>query len=81
MLAENSAAFTSPPGTSPAQSENEEKKPVSAEAPEQRDLFARAQRRKLPDERKSITHKFSVGVTRATSLSECTRREHQARSS
>ncbi len=32
-----------------------------AEAPEQRDLFARAQRRKLPDERKSITHKFSVG--------------------
>lgn len=32
-----------------------------AEAPEQRDPFARAQRRKLPDERKSITHKFSVG--------------------
>lgn len=37
------------------------KKPASAEAPEQRDLFARAQRRKLPDERKSIKHKFSVG--------------------
>jgi ribonucleoside-diphosphate reductase alpha chain len=33
----------------------------AAEAPEQQDLFARAQRRKLPDERKSITHKFSVG--------------------
>ena len=32
-----------------------------AEAPEQRDLFARARRRKLSDERKSITHKFSVG--------------------
>ena len=31
------------------------------EAPEQRDLFARAHRRNLPDERKSITHKFSVG--------------------
>lgn len=61
MLAENLAALAPSPGTSPAQSENEEKKPVSAEAPEQRDLFARAQRRKLPDERKSITHKFSVG--------------------
>ena len=33
----------------------------AAEVPEQRDLFARAQRRKLPDERKSITHKFSIG--------------------
>lgn len=61
MLAENLAALAPSPGTSSAQSENEEKKPVSAEAPEQRDLFARAQRRKLPDERKSITHKFSVG--------------------
>jgi ribonucleoside-diphosphate reductase alpha chain len=61
MLAENSAALASPPGASPEQSEKEEKKPLSAEAPEQRDLFIRAQRRKLPDERKSITHKFSVG--------------------
>jgi ribonucleoside-diphosphate reductase alpha chain len=34
---------------------------TSPEAPEQRDLFARAHRRKLSDERKSITHKFSVG--------------------
>jgi len=34
---------------------------TSPEAPEQRDLFARAHRRKLADERKSITHKFSVG--------------------
>ena len=40
----NSSDLTPSPGTSPAQSENEEKKPVSAEAPEQRDLFARAQR-------------------------------------
>jgi ribonucleoside-diphosphate reductase alpha chain len=35
--------------------------PSATETPEQRDLFPRAQRRKLPDERKSITHKFSVG--------------------
>jgi len=31
------------------------------EVPEQQDLFVRAQRRKLPDERKSITHKFAIG--------------------
>ena len=31
-----------------------------SDSPEQRDLFARARRRKLPDERKSVTHKFSV---------------------
>ena len=61
MLAENPAALASPPGASPAQGEKEEEKTVSAEAPEQRDLFARARRRKLPDERKSVTHKFSVG--------------------
>ena len=61
MLAENPAALASPPGASPAHGENDEKKPVSAEAPEQRDVFTRTQRRKLPDERRSITHKFSVG--------------------
>jgi hypothetical protein len=33
----------------------------SSRVPEQRDLFARAQRRKLPNEGKSIAHKFSVG--------------------
>src|SRR5216684_6028083 len=60
MLAENSAALALPPGASPEQSEREEKKDVS-EAPEQRALFVRAQRRKLPDERKSLTHKFSIG--------------------
>ena len=59
MIAE--ANLASPPGASPAQIEKEEKRPANAEAPEQRDLFARAQRRKLPDERKSITHKFSIG--------------------
>ena len=61
MRAENLAALAVPPGASPEQREREEKKGVCAEAPEQRDLFARAQRRKMPDERKSITHKFSVG--------------------
>jgi len=61
MLTGNSADLAPSAGTSAAQSENEQKKPVRAEAPEQRDLFARAQRRKLPDERKSITHKFSIG--------------------
>jgi ribonucleoside-diphosphate reductase alpha chain len=61
MQAGNSADLSPSPGASPAQSENEEKKPASADTPEQRDLFAHAQRRKLPDERKSITHKFSVG--------------------
>ena len=30
-------------------------------SPEQRELFVRTQRRKLPDERHSITHKFSLG--------------------
>src|SRR5467141_5395966 len=60
MLAENSAALAVPPGASPEQSEREEKKAVSG-APDQRDLFVRAQRRKLPDERKSVTHKFSIG--------------------
>jgi ribonucleoside-diphosphate reductase alpha chain len=46
----------------PVIEQNEAKEqPRGAEASEQRDLFARAQRRKLPDERKSVTHKFSVG--------------------
>jgi len=33
----------------------------SVPAPEQRELFPRAHRRKLPPERRSITHKFSIG--------------------
>src|SRR3974377_969555 len=33
----------------------------AAEAPVQRELFARTQREKLPVERDSVTHKFSVG--------------------
>jgi ribonucleoside-diphosphate reductase alpha chain len=36
--------------------------PAAAEnAPQQKELFDRARREKLPSERKSITHKFSVG--------------------
>ncbi|MGH9707335.1 MAG: vitamin B12-dependent ribonucleotide reductase, partial [Candidatus Acidiferrales bacterium] len=30
-------------------------------SPEQQELFARAKRRKLPNERNSLTHKFSIG--------------------
>lgn len=50
-----------PPDTPAVEQEKTKERPSSLEAPEQRDLFARAQRRNLPDERKSITHKFSVG--------------------
>ena len=41
------------------QEKSDDKSPIVA-APDQGDLFNRAQRRKLPAERKSITHKFSV---------------------
>jgi ribonucleoside-diphosphate reductase alpha chain len=58
---ENSTDLVTPTAVSPAQEEKEEKKPAGKETPEQKDLFVRAQRRKLPDERKSITHKFSIG--------------------
>jgi ribonucleoside-diphosphate reductase alpha chain len=50
-----------PSGDIPVVEQEKPKEHASAaEAPKQQDLFARAQRRKLPDERKSITHKFSV---------------------
>jgi ribonucleoside-diphosphate reductase alpha chain len=55
----NSTDLVTPTAVSPAQ--EEEKKEAGTETPEQKDLFVRAQRRKLPDERKSITHKFSIG--------------------
>ncbi len=58
---ENSTDLVTPTAVSPAQEEKEEKKPTGKETPEQKDLFVHAQRRKLPDERKSITHKFSIG--------------------
>jgi ribonucleoside-diphosphate reductase alpha chain len=50
-----------PSATPVVEREKQKEQPFAAEAPEQQDLFARARRRKLPDERKSITHKFSVG--------------------
>jgi ribonucleoside-diphosphate reductase alpha chain len=50
-----------PPNTPIVEQEKAKEQRSAAEAPEQQDLFARARRRKLPDERKSITHKFSVG--------------------
>ena len=43
-----------------ASGKKEEKKAAVME-PEQRELFARAQREKMPVERASVTHKFSVG--------------------
>jgi len=43
-----------------AAGKKEEKKAEVVE-PEQRELFARAQREKMPVERASVTHKFSVG--------------------
>lgn len=61
MQAGNSADLALPPDTARAQGEQKEKKPASGEIPEQEDLFIRARRRKLPDERKAITHKFSIG--------------------
>ena len=36
-------------------------KGVALNGDQQKDLFARAQRQRLPDERASVTHKFSVG--------------------
>jgi ribonucleoside-diphosphate reductase alpha chain len=53
-----------------ASGKKDEEKPAAAAAPaakleppspEQQELFARARRRKLPNERTSITHKFSIG--------------------
>src|SRR6266571_1087359 len=55
------SSSVSTPDTPVVQPERPKEQPSAAQSPEQRDLFARAQRRKLPDERKSITHKLSVG--------------------
>lgn len=61
MQTATSSDSVSPPDSPVVQPEEPKEQPHVPEAAEQRDLFARAQRRKLPDERKSITHKFSVG--------------------
>jgi ribonucleoside-diphosphate reductase alpha chain len=44
-----------------AGNKKEEKKAEAVGEPEQRELFPRAQREKMPVERASVTHKFSVG--------------------
>ena len=44
-----------------AGNKKEEKKAEAVAEPVQRELFARAQREKMPVERASVTHKFSVG--------------------
>lgn len=61
MQTANPTDLAQPPETPALGQDKSNQRPVAAEVPEQRDLFARAQRRKLPNERKSITHKFSVG--------------------
>src|ERR1700677_1226622 len=62
MATEDPANHASLPETPASEPDQREKSKISGvEVPEQRDLFVRAQRRKLPDERKSITHKFAVG--------------------
>jgi hypothetical protein len=58
-------------GTPAAKEEREEKKTLGPEVPEQPDLFVRAQRRKLPDERKSVTHKFSVAQANVWTQDVC----------
>jgi len=44
-----------------AGNKKDEKKAETVAEPEQRELFPRAQREKMPVERDSVTHKFSVG--------------------
>ena len=62
MAAEDPNRSASLPETPASDPDQGEKSKVSGvEVPEKRDLFVRAQRRKLPDERKSITHKFAIG--------------------
>jgi ribonucleoside-diphosphate reductase alpha chain len=61
MQAVTSTDPVSPAGLPAVQSDKSKEQPSAAGTPGQRDSFARAQRRKLPDERKSVTHKFSVG--------------------
>jgi ribonucleoside-diphosphate reductase alpha chain len=54
---EDEKAAAAPAKAAPAQTPAQ----PAAPGPEQQELFVRARREKLPSERKSITHKFSVG--------------------
>jgi ribonucleoside-diphosphate reductase alpha chain len=61
MPPEDATGRVSPPGTPATERDTgQTSKDRGVEVPEQRDIFVRAQRRKLPDERKSITHKFAI---------------------
>src|SRR6267143_26459 len=51
----------SQPLSAAGEADRAHEKTPPAEAPQQRELFARAQREKLQAERRSITHKFEVG--------------------
>ena len=51
----------SQPLSAAGKADSAHEKTPPAEAPQQRELFARAQREKLQAERRSITHKFEVG--------------------
>jgi ribonucleoside-diphosphate reductase alpha chain len=62
MTGEIAAQLVSSPANPRSEDDNKQKVEIGPHgAVEQRGLFIRAQRRKLPDERKSITHKFAVG--------------------
>lgn len=62
MQAEDATDRGSSSETSATQRDNGQKTKIAGvEVLEQQDLFVRSQRRKLPDERKSITHKFAIG--------------------
>ena len=61
MQTSSSTNLVSAPETPEAEQGKPKEKVAGTEAAEQKDLFARAQRRKLPDERRSITHKFAIG--------------------
>jgi len=62
MSGETASDLISSIGKSQSEGDNERKVDTGPVRPqEQKELFVRAQRRKLSDERKSITHKFAIG--------------------
>ena len=62
MSGETTTDLISSIGKSQSEGDNERKVDTGPVRPqEQKELFVRAQRRKLSDERKSITHKFAIG--------------------
>lgn len=61
MEGENRSDTASSPEKAAGAGEELVQKPISGEGAEQQNLLPRARRRRLPNERESITHKFSVG--------------------